>query len=318
MSKQVIPVFFSVDDNYVAYLAVALTSMMENASKDYEYNIIIMHQELSEENKLRIRDMEQAGFSFEFVPMEERLKGVTDKLSNKLRCDYFTMTIYFRLFIPDMFPEYDKCVYIDSDVVVPGDISALYNTNLEGNLMGACIDLSIQNVAPLTKYIDEAVGVDHTEYINSGVLLLNAKAMREASLGKRFLELLAKWHFDSIAPDQDYLNAMCFGKIKFLDNSWDVMPQDTEHSYDAPQLIHYNLFAKPWCYANVPYEEYFWDYARKSNFYEELLAYRDGYSNEQKASDDKCFELMAVRAMEIVEKGITFASAFNTGKEKRL
>lgn len=44
---------------------------------------------------------------------------ITDRIENRLRSDYFTMTIYFRIFIPDMYPEYDKAIYIDSDIVVP-------------------------------------------------------------------------------------------------------------------------------------------------------------------------------------------------------
>ena len=43
---------------------------------------------------------------------------ITDRIENRLRSDYFTMTIYFRIFIPDMYPEYDKAIYIDSDIVV--------------------------------------------------------------------------------------------------------------------------------------------------------------------------------------------------------
>ena len=63
--------------------------------------------------------------------MDKRLECITDKMGTRLRADFFTLTIFFRLFIPEMFKEYDKCIYLDSDIVVPGDISKLYNVDLE-------------------------------------------------------------------------------------------------------------------------------------------------------------------------------------------
>ena len=59
---------------------------------------------------------------------------------NRLRADYFTPTIFFRLFIPSMFPEYSKGIYLDSDIVVLGDISKLYRVDIENYLLGACIE----------------------------------------------------------------------------------------------------------------------------------------------------------------------------------
>ena len=52
--------------------------------------------------------------------------------------DYYNMTTYFRFFIAEMFPEYDKAIYLDSDTVVQGDISELYRTELGDCWVGAC------------------------------------------------------------------------------------------------------------------------------------------------------------------------------------
>lgn len=316
--KRQIPIFFSTDDVYAPYLAVALNSLIQNASPDYEYRIVILYQNLSERNMETLNRLQKPGFRIEYADMEGKLTGIRDKLSNKLRCDYFTMTIYFRLFIPAMYPGFDKGIYLDSDVVVPGDISRLYAVDLEGNLLGACIDRSIQDVPPLTQYVDEAVGVDHTRYVNSGVLLLDMQALRRVRFAERFLELMNTWHFDSIAPDQDYLNAMCYGRIHFLDPAWDVMPDENHADQGTPQLIHYNLFSKPWCYDNIQYEAEFWRYARGSGYYDRLAAGKRNYTQAQRDADAKCMRDMVARGREIIEKGIPFSAAFGTGKEKRL
>lgn len=314
--KETIPVFFSADNKYAPYLGVALNSLITNASEDYDYRLIVLCDDLSQENREKIKKLEKPGFQIDFIPMHDKLSAFSDH--NRLRCDYFTLTIYFRLFIPALFPEYDKGIYMDSDTVVPGDISQLYRLEMGESLIGVCVDYSVQEAAPLTFYIDKAVGVDHTKYFNSGVLLMNLRALRDARLDERFLSLLETYHFDSVAPDQDYLNAMCHDRLLYLSEEWDAMPNDHKSPLPCPKLIHYNLFAKPWCYDNIQYEEYFWHYAKSSGYYEEILAFKAEYSDEQKRFDQSCMEAMVARALEIVKSGTTFASAFNTGLEKRL
>lgn len=294
--KKLIPIFFTIDDNYAKYAACAIKSLIENSSKNYNYNIIIVHQGLNAENITKLKALETPSFNILFKEAKEGFEQITDREENRLRCDYFTLTIYLRLFIADMFPEYDKAIYIDSDVVVPGDISLLYNHDLGDNIFGACTDLSIQEIPELVNYIENAVGVSKKEYINSGVLLMNLDMMRKVSFSKHFINLLNEYHFDTVAPDQDYVNAMCNGKILYLDNTWDAMPNDNTDPLENPMLIHYNLFQKPWCYDNIQYSEYFWDYAKNSGYYEELIEFKNNYSDEKKISDANCLNTLIKKA----------------------
>lgn len=322
MNKMTIPVFFTIDDNYAATLAVTLSSIIENcATNIYDYHLIILHQGLSEENKKRLSALSCEHFKVEILPMKEKFEGIeSDFIGNKLRADYFTLTIYFRLFIPDMFPQYSRGIYLDSDVVVPGDLSTLFETELGDNLIAACPDYSIQEVEPLMHYVKEAVGVDQNkDYINSGVLLMDLEALRKVNFGTRFLELLNKYHFDTIAPDQDYINAMCKGRIHYLSEEWDAMPNENKAALDQPQIIHYNLFAKPWCYDGIQYADYFWKYAEKSGYIEELKTFKAAYSEEQKASDKKSMTLLVDRGQMIADsQDLTFKKVFDQGLEKRL
>lgn len=314
--KPVIPVFFTIDNSYAPYLGVALKSLIENASRENNYHIHIIHEDLSEENQKILKDMEEDGFEIRFQEMQdmmEFMKLITDREENLLRCDYFTMTIYFRIFLADMFPEYDKGIYIDSDIVVPGDISGLYDHELGDNIIGACPDHSVCDVPPLAHYMEEAVGVNRYQYINSGVLLLNMKKMREIEFSRKFLSLLNTYHFDCIAPDQDYFNAMCKDQILFLDEEWDAMPNDDKPPVENPSLIHYNLFDKPWCYPNIMYEDYFWKYAKKTPYYDELIDFRDNYPEEQKKNDEKSLNYLTEKADVVPDQEVTFKKVFEAG-----
>lgn len=318
MNTREIPVFFSIDDNYAPYLAVALNSAIRHASPSRTYRAIVLHQGLTPENTAKLAALATDNFHIDFVPMEASFAGITDQMSNRLRCDYFTLTIYFRLFIPAMFPQYDKGIYIDSDVVVMDDLANLYNIDIGDNYIGACPDESVSDVPPLALYMEEAIGADRHHYINSGILLMNLKLLREKRLDQHFLNLLNTWHFDCIAPDQDYLNAICMDKIHFLSTRWDLMPNDRKPASEDMGIIHYNLFSKPWCYDNIQYGEYFWQYAADSGYLDQLRAYKDAYSQAQKDSDAQCAELLAQRGAAIAMTDNTFKKRHESGVRIRL
>lgn len=321
LNNQLIPIFFSVDDNYVPYLSVALDSLIENANPQEKYHIIVLYQMLSKENQEKLKQLETGYVQIDFVSMEGKLQMITDQKNTRLRCDYFTLTIYFRLLIPVMFPQYDKGIYIDSDVVLLGDISELYHVELGDNLIGACSDLSIREIPKLQEYLKYAIGAPGDSYINSGVLLMNMKRLREVQMDRRFMELLEKYHFDTIAPDQDYINAMCHGKILYLPACWDCMPQNNGSSQvygERPKLIHYNLFSKPWCYDDIEYEDYFWAYARRSSYYDVICEKKASYGEAEKLADRQKLMLLLERSGEIILQPDNFYKVFESGREARL
>lgn len=313
-----IPIFFSIDNSYAPFLAAALNSAVKNCSPTRQYKALVLYQELSEENKEKLSSLSTANFKIEFVEMKTGFESITDRMSNRLRCDYFTLTIYFRLFIPTMFPQYDKGIYIDSDVVVLGDLAELFDTDIGDNFIGACADKSVVDVPPLAQYMEEAVGVGRFDYINSGVLLMNLKELRENEFDKHFLQLLNTYHFDCIAPDQDYINAICNGRIYYLDEVWDVMPNDNEPLFDNAKIVHYNLFSKPWCYDDIQYGDYFWEYIKATGFEEEVVQYKENYTEEKKKSDSDCLELLMRRGLEICAQDITFKKLHDSGEKIRL
>ena len=313
-----IPVFFTIDDSYAPFLAVALHSAIQNASPSRQYKAIVLHQDLSETNIAKLQALQTENFQIELTPMKANFQALDDRMSNRLRCDYFTLTIYFRLFIPAMFPQYDKGIYIDSDVVLTDDIGKLFDIDIGDNLLGACNDLSIADIPPLVAYTENAIGVKKEEYINSGVLLMNLKKMRQCDLEGHFLTLLNTYHFDSIAPDQDYLNAMCNGKIHYLDPAWDTMPNDAQPPLEHPHLIHYNLFSKPWGYDGIQYADMFWKAAEDSGYLAQIKAYKASYTEEKKKADAECLELLVRRGMEIPEQEITFKKLQEKGVKIRL
>lgn len=268
-----IPVFYSITDDFTPYAAVSLSSLARFVDPKKDYTVTFLHQGLSKAHEESLASYAKDNLHVEFYEMSDTLlKPIQDRKENYLRGDFFTMSIFYRLFIPDLFPQYDKAVYIDSDTVVNDDIAKLYETELGDNLIGACVDSSIQFVPEMLRYISEVLTLDPKKYINSGMLVMNAKAFRDEKFVDKFFSLLGRYHFDCIAPDQDYLNEICSGRIKYVDGRWDAMPNENTEPLANPSLIHYNLFFKPWHFTGIQYEDYFWQDAKDTVYEAELKA----------------------------------------------
>ncbi len=315
-----IPIFFTMDGHFTSFLDCAIRSIIDNASRDYNYEIHVLYEDIPEDTINSMAASVKPPFSIEFTKMDGEFQGITDRPENRLRCDFFTASIFFRLFIADLFPQYDKGIYIDGDVIVAGDISELYNIDLGDNIIAACPDFSIRGLPEFVDAFENAVGVPIEEYINSGVLLMNLKMMREVHLSRHFLDLMNTYHFDTIAPDQDYINAMCYGKVLILGEEWDAMPPvgwDGNIVTD-PKIIHFNLFRKPWRYDDLPYEEYFWKYAEQSPFYEDILSYRKNFSEKDEKADQDSLQRMRDKAGSLAQKDVTFEKVRKSGVQIRI
>ncbi len=283
--KTIIPIFFSVNDAYSPFLATAINSIKDNASTAYAYHIHILTDDISAKNREKLSRFAGEDFQIEFCSLSDKLRALQAVQTLQKHCfgAFASLTIYFRLFIPELFPQYDKAIYLDADLVVPGDISKLYFEPLGNKLVGAVADYSIQKIAPFMRYIDQYVGVDHHNYVNSGVLLLNCKRLREVNLAGRFLEWVNQYGLETVAPDQDYLNALCWYGIHYLDPDWNAMPSECMKNMDEPQIIHFNLASKPWLNETVPYGDIFWKYAVTSGYAHEIRARRKQYLMDAEA-----------------------------------
>ncbi len=280
---EVIPIFFTVDDVYIPFLAVALQSLIDNASDKNYYSIKILYTNISEENQAKINKYQKENVDIEFVDLNYYINKVKDKLYTR---DYYSATTYFRLFIPDLYPQYDKVLYLDSDIVVLSDIADLYNIDMEDNLVAAAPDDVIQTIKVFQEYAELVVGVtDHKRYFNAGILLMNLDGLRKFKFQDKFLYLLSKVKF-SVAQDQDYLNRLCKGRVKLIENTWDRMPigGDTVKREDL-HLIHYNLAFKPWHFEDILYKEYFWKYAQQTEFFDIIQSIKENYTEEEKFKD---------------------------------
>ncbi len=302
MNKE-IPIFFSTDDNYIPYLDVAVSSLIANASKKYNYRIIVLHTGLEPQNVDKVKANEQDGFVIDFIDISNQLESIKSKLKDVY---HFSIVTYYRLFIASLFPQYDRIVYLDCDLVVLGDISELYNTDLKENILGAAPEQYVQNTAEFRHYAEKALGVNPDGYVNAGVLIINLKEYRKNKIEEKFVNLITKYDFDLLVPDQAYLNYLCQNKIYMLPNGWNKEPMPLQCE-GKKNIVHYALYKKPWQYDDVMDGEYFWHYAKKSPFYKKILNNREMFDKTEKAKKEAAANEILEHALVITASDYTFS-----------
>ena len=80
-----IPIFFTIDDGYAPFLAVALNSAIKNASSDRHYRAIVLHQDLNEANAAKLKSLET-----ENEESKDMLSLMKESIGDKINAVRFT------------------------------------------------------------------------------------------------------------------------------------------------------------------------------------------------------------------------------------
>lgn len=288
-SEKNIPIFFSTDENYVLYMGVAIKSLIEHTSTAYNYDICILYETLQDLSKERILSLQKDNVSIRFFNITNYLGEEKSKISYERA--HFTIAMYYRIFISDIFKCFDKALYLDCDLIIKKDVAELYQENLSGKVLAAIPDFAAiqkENKVLSDKYVKNILKINKENYFNSGVLLLNCMEIRTKRIKEKCIQKLAEIKTPK-SPDQDILNAVCFNQVKLLPLSWNYeisLPNNDDHFADTifsqylkefnqaqnePYIIHYTGLEKPWNSPQIRWADEFWKYDKSTLWYEQLV-----------------------------------------------
>lgn len=284
------------DDKYMPYTGALLQSIIENAGQDAFYDIVVMHNSISENNQRICKELAKgySNVSIRFLDVSRNFAAYAAVHVDR----HLTVETYFRFMIPDLFKEYDKVLYLDCDMVVNDDIAKLFKLDIGDNYVAATRDLDFiasceepERGKFYKANILKHIKIDMPEnYFQAGVLLFNIpQILKEFDTRKLFEVALSRsWYYH----DQDVLNYLFNRHIYYLDQRWNILCMLEEGSYRSflfkeylyakyneayhagrkdPAIIHYAGVPKPWKDLKCDLADYFWKYARTSPYYEQLL-----------------------------------------------
>lgn len=225
---------------------------------------------------------------FDFRPMRapaSALFGVD--LSQATVTSHATLV---RIDLPDIISEPDRILYLDCDVIVRRSLDTLFDLNLDGRAIAACLDSLMRELIATgtvqSKFVKHvaALVADPLGYFNAGVLLIDCVKWRAGDYSARLRSLLLSPDRTFLFADQDVLNCVFQTDYKRLDPRWNAFahyPSVKNRDVAAiaafcdadPWISHFAGRAKPWLRHQVQtsHHHIFWDIAKSSPFYEEAL-----------------------------------------------
>ncbi|MCE9608459.1 MAG: hypothetical protein K8U03_26545 [Planctomycetia bacterium] len=147
-----------------------------------------------------------------------------DRLSNVPVAHINAMT-YLRLLLPDLLPaEIDHVLYLDSDLLIRGDLGIPWSLRSHTRAIAATREFSAPRVsAPRALPNWEHLGLPpDAPYINAGLLLMNLKRWREENIASRILEYVRRTTDINRYADQDGINAILCQDCELLPAEWNV------------------------------------------------------------------------------------------------
>ncbi len=312
--NQPIPIFYACDENFVKYTLVSLHSMITNASPDFQYIIYILYTDITAATQSTVMKLENEQFSIRFVDMTNYLKSISDKLPLR---DYYSKTTYYRLFIAEMYPEYSKAIYIDSDTIVQGDISEFYHTDIKDAYVGACHEQVMLQEDVFGTYVEKVVGVSRYNFFNAGILLINCEQFRLRFVLDKFIDYLHYYNF-VVTQDEDYLNLICKDHVYWIDQRWNTeIFCEIGYPIEQANMLHYIMTSKPWHYEDCKHADIFWRYAKETSVYQEILDVLHAYSEEEKKKDALVQENLLQLAISEINREDNFLNRVNRDKRAK-
>ena len=298
---KIIPIFFTFDNNYVEPAAVAFYSLLDKAKSDIFYEMYVLHSDITQEKQQLLVDIvnKKGNAKLTFINTNGFLNDFwgNGSFSFSQANSTFTVDTIIRCFGAKFFPQYEKIIYSDVDIIFVDDISELYEIDMEGKYLAG-----VKN--PFTKYSDyelshlkpEHYEMLHDKYIAGGIWVMNLVKIREDNLEEKMLEVINDDTIIKRWNDQDIVNIACEGKVGFIPLNYISYPYlidllqkpnfDSDYTreelYDSiinPKIIHFAA-GKPWN-NNPKYSNLWWTYFNYLNL-EKTKIFKVAISSEKR------------------------------------
>lgn len=192
-----VPIVYCLDKRFVKFTQISIDSVLKhNPNAHIE---LIVPEYIEELNQYK-----------QHICSEDKLK-----LAYIREYDRISVFTYARLFIPEMLSEYDKCLYIDGDILVRTNLDELLN--MEVPFIGAVED---NNPGWLLG------GIEKNIYYNAGLLLMNLDALRKDNFSEKCLAYITNHEENYVGKestwlhDQTTINALYSERITKLDKKY--------------------------------------------------------------------------------------------------
>lgn len=281
-----IAIFLSITSKWTNIAGVTLASIVKNANKGNNYDIIILENGIEDIRKNKLLEYKRKNISIRFINVSDCLSKFNLQINPNL-----TIATFYRLLAPVLFKNYTKILYTDTDTIFLKDAANVFNNDISEYHIGVVRELGIIHYSSKSnpKYYKEYCGIKNIENsFNAGVILFNVEKINsdDNNLCEKWLNMGEEKYYTY--SDQDILNIYYDRnpeKITFLSHInnyyfsvafYKKMPENVLKDYKKYEkdaiIYHYIGLVKPWKQLfKCPKSFIWWKYAIFSLFFKEII-----------------------------------------------
>ncbi|SRR5579883_267056 len=250
------------DQNYAMPLVVTVCSLLRNLQSGQRVVLYVLDGGIQRSQKDRVvQSTLHHNIEIIWITPSSVLANLLS--DNVILSEKWPIANYYRLLLPHILPPHiAKVMYLDTDLVIQGDLTPLWQIDMGHNYALAVQDVCQPHIAT-TKHLDHRkFGVsEDCKYFNAGVLVMNLKQWREDNITDKTLALIAQHKETLLFPDQDALNIVLAQRWGELPPRWNQMhgiydfsswaespyrQADYDTALKQPDIIHFTTLPKPW------------------------------------------------------------------------
>ncbi|KAK8711100.1 hypothetical protein V6N13_146398 [Hibiscus sabdariffa] len=208
------------------------------------------------------------------------LSGTTRAFASKLQArspKYISLLNHLRIYLPELFPDLDKVVFLDDDVVIQRDLSPLWEIDLQGKVNGAIETCKGEDEWVMSKHFKNYFNFSHpliAKHLDPdecawayGMNIFDLRAWRKTNIREKYhfwlkqnlKSNLTMWKLGSLPPALIAYR----GHVHPIDPSWHMLGlgyqnQTNIENVKRAAVIHYNGQSKPWLEIGFEHLRPFW------------------------------------------------------------
>ncbi len=240
------------DDNYSKHAGVLIASILANANQEDNLSFYVLDGGISPVKKEEILSLKEIkNCEINFISVDNDNFSEYKKIKT---LEHISFVTFYRLKLPSIFPDLNKVIYFDCDMVANHSLKELFETDIASHCVAGCLDIGTKKTSFKNK----------KNYVNAGMLVFDLEKMRELDIENKFLKYSQTATNGLKYADQDIINYTCRDLIYILDERWNVQSSNftNRSSYtNEPRIIHFIAKRKPWTYISFSYHrDYYFKY----------------------------------------------------------
>lgn len=281
LRDEYVNICYGIDDDFCRCTATSIVSFVKN-NINTKFIFHIIGENISNINKTKFKMLAQE------YHLNVCIYEVDSNFFNKFDLpikQQWPISMYFRFIFPAILSNESKIFYIDADIICLNEANALFLTDLNDKIIGA-----VQGSEWGNKYRNKALNLKDHIYFNSGVLIIDIKKWNKNNIADMMIKELVSAPNKFELPDQDVLNLILHGKVKYLKAEYNwfnhLHANDTELNKSNIVLLHFTSSPKPWnkCWIISPICNSFNKNLYKD--YENLTPWKDEQLTEPKNENE--------------------------------